>query len=53
MAKYHFSRKERQLKNHINNLNKLFKKSNGIITSEINLLIIKIKNLQKKCARGS
>jgi hypothetical protein len=45
MAKNHFSRKERQLKNHINNLNKLFNKSKGIITSEINLLIIKIKNL--------
>ena len=45
MAKNHFSRKERQLKNHIDNLNKLFNKSKGIITSEINLLIIKIKNL--------
>ncbi|MDG2139236.1 MAG: FG-GAP-like repeat-containing protein [Flavobacteriales bacterium] len=45
MPKNHFSRKERQLKNHIYNLENLLKISNGIISKEINILISKIKNL--------
>ena len=45
MPNNHFFRKERQLKNHLSSLKNLLKISNGIFSNEINLLIIKIKNL--------
>ena len=43
MSNHHFSRKERQLKNHILKLDYLIKKSRGLLTQEINNLIFKIK----------
>ena len=45
MSNNHFSRKERQLKNHILKLDFLIKKSRGLLTQEINNLIFKIKEL--------
>ena len=45
MSNHHFSRKERQLKNHILKLDSLIKKSRGLLTQEINNLIFKIKEL--------
>ena len=45
MSNNHFSRKERQLKNHILKLDNLIKKSRGLLTKEINNLIFKIKEL--------
>ena len=45
MSKNHFSRKERQLKNHILKLDSLIKKSRGLLTREINNLIFKIKEI--------
>ena len=45
MSNHHFSRKERQLKNHILKLDSLIKKSRGLLTREINNLIFKIKEI--------
>ena len=45
MSNNHFSRKERQLKNHILKLDYLIKKSRGLLTQEINNLIFKIKEI--------
>ena len=45
MSNNHFSRKERQLKNHILKLDSLIKKSRGLLTQEINNLIFKIKEI--------
>ena len=45
MPKNHFSRKERQLKNHISKLDSLLNKTQGVISKEINDLIFKIKEL--------
>ena len=45
MSNHHFSRKERQLKNHILKLDYLIKKSRGLLTQEINNLIFKIKEI--------
>ena len=45
MPNNHFSRKERQLKNHISNLDSLLNKTQGFISREINDLIFKIKEL--------
>ena len=45
MPNNHFSRKERQLKNHISKLDSLLNKTQGVISKEINDLIFKIKEL--------
>ena len=45
MSNNHFSRKERQLKNHILKLDYLIKNSKGLLTQEINNLIFKIKEI--------
>ena len=45
MSNHHFSRRERQLKNHILKLDSLIKKSRGLLTREINNLIFKIKEI--------
>ena len=45
MSNNHFSRKERQLKNHILKLNEILKKNKGFISVEIQNLIFKIKEL--------
>ena len=45
MPNNHFSRKERQLKNHISKLDLLLNKTKGFISKEINDLIFKIKEL--------
>ena len=45
MSNNHFSRKERQLKNHILKLNEILKKNNDYISVEIQNLIFKIKEL--------
>ena len=45
MSNHHFSRKERQLKNHILKLDYLIKKSRGLLTQKINNLIFKIKEI--------
>ena len=45
MLNNHFSRKERQLKNHILKLEKLLNINNGFLNSKIQNLIFKIKEL--------
>ncbi|MFL2573885.1 MAG: T9SS type A sorting domain-containing protein [Flavobacteriales bacterium] len=45
MSNNHFSRKERQLKNHILKLNEILKRNKGFISNEIQNLIFKIKEL--------
>ena len=45
MPNNHFSRKERQLKNHISKLDSLLSKTKAFISKEINDLIFKIKEL--------
>ena len=47
MNNIHFSRKERQLKNHILKLDILLKKSSGLFSNEIKSLVYKINELIK------